>query len=417
MPSLSDKLRSLGVKVGARDLPPPPPRNAHAVEQVMPGRVVATASGEAFVVETTYTPDYRHGRVGLRLAHRLETIAEWARDARLAQCGPEGLLFLDTETTGLSGGTGTYAFLIGVGYFAGDEFRLAQILMRDPIEEPAVLAALDGWLQAPQALVTFNGKSFDVPLLNARYLTNGRRARLSDMSHLDLLPLARRLWRDRLASRALGSLEVNILGAQRTEQDIPGWLIPQMYFDYLRSGDARPLKRILYHNAMDVLAMAALLNHVTAMLAEAVAPERDPAAPELPGVHGLDLIAMGKLFEDLEHPEEAVRLYRRGLACDISEETFRQTAQRLARVHRRQGETAAAVEVWRSATETRQVYAFVELAKYYEHQARDSAEAERWTREALAIVAAADAQLKLQWQTELEHRLERLERKKNSRRL
>ncbi|MBI4789183.1 MAG: ribonuclease H-like domain-containing protein, partial [Chloroflexi bacterium] len=194
----------------------------------------------------------------------------------------------------------------------------------------------------------------------------------------------------------------NILGARRTDEDIPGWLIPQMYFDYLRSGDARPLKRVLYHNAMDVLAMAALLNHVTQMLADPLT-----CAAE----HGLDVIAIGKLFEDLGRTDDAVQLYRRGLEYDVPEEIFRQTMQRLALVHRRRGEMLSAVKVWRDAAETRQIYAFVELAKYYEHHARDCAAAAQWTRDALAIVATADLRVRRQWQADLEHRLERLERK------
>src|SRR5512143_2714452 len=98
MVTLSDKLKSLGVKVGARDLLPPQARNPFAIEEVVAGELRATAFGQAFVVETVYTPEYRHGRAGLPLTASLETIADWARDARLARCGQEGLLFLDTET-------------------------------------------------------------------------------------------------------------------------------------------------------------------------------------------------------------------------------------------------------------------------------------------------------------------------------
>jgi uncharacterized protein len=411
MPTLSDRLKSLGVKVGARDLPPPAPRHAYAIDQIVPGTKQTTAFGDAFVVESDYTAEYRHGRLGLRYTHSLQTIAEWARDERLAHCSPEGLLFLDTETTGLAGGTGTYAFLIGIGRLVGDRFHLSQIFMRDPIEEPAALAALAEMTRSSAALVTFNGKTFDVPLLNARYVTNRAPSPFAALAHLDLLPLARRLWRERLESRALGSLEVHILGAQRTEEDIPGWLIPQIYFDYLRNGDARPLKRVLYHNAMDVLAMAALLNHVTQMLTDPLAGA-NPAQSSNPALeHGLDLIAMARMFEDLDRLEEAVVLFRRGLTYDIPEEIFRQTMQRLALVHRRRGELAEAVEIWRQATETRQMYAFVELAKYYEHQVRDYSLATQWTRDALAILDTADLHVRQQWHAELSHRLARLEKK------
>jgi uncharacterized protein YprB with RNaseH-like and TPR domain len=145
----------------------------------------------------------------------LGIIAQWAREPRLAEVEPDTFAFLDTETTGLAGGTGTYAFLVGVGRYDGEDFHLAQFFMRDPAEEPALLWALTDFLGPCQALVTFNGKAFDVPLLNARYITNGETPSLTSTAHLDLLPLARRLWRDRLPSRALGYLEEHILGLTR----------------------------------------------------------------------------------------------------------------------------------------------------------------------------------------------------------
>ncbi len=402
MPTLSEKLKSLGVKIGARDLPAPPPRRAYPIEKVIPGRVQPTEYGEAFVVETDYSLDYRHGQMALALTSPLSTIADWARDARIAQGAAEHLLFLDVETTGLAGGTGTLAFVIGIGRLQSMGFRVTQIFVRDPAEEPAALAALSGLLAAPDVLVTFNGKAFDVPLLNARYITNRFATPFASPPHLDLLLLARRLWRERLESRALGSLETHILKMARSQEDVPGWLIPQMYFDYLHSGDARPLARVLYHNAMDIVAMAALLNHVAQMLADPIGFATD---------HGLDWIALGKLFEDLDRLEDAAALYARGLSLDLPEETFRQTVQRLAFVQRRRGEMAAALDLWREAAGTRQIYAFVEIAKYYEHRARDYALAAQWTRDALTVLATRDAHERQQWQADLEHRLKRLEKR------
>ena len=250
--------------------------------------------------------------------------------------------------------------------------------------------------------MTFNGKAFDVPLLNARYITNRSDTPFARVPHLDLLPLARRLWRDRLESRALKSLETHILGAERTDEDIPGFLIPQMYFDYLQTGDARPLQRVLYHNAMDVVAMAALLSHVAQLLSDPITFAAE---------HGLDLVSIGKLFEDLGRLEDAARIYARGLELDLPEESFRQTTRRLAVVHRRRGEMEAAIELWRSAAGNRQIYAHVELAKYYEHKARDYTEAAQWTRAALVIVHESAPDARREWLAALEHRLKRLEAK------
>jgi uncharacterized protein YprB with RNaseH-like and TPR domain len=406
MLTLSDKLKSLGVKLGARDLPPPQTRHeAHTIEQVLPGRLQATPYGDAFVVETLYTPDYRHGRLGLWTTASLHTMADWAGVPHLAGCESPGLVFLDTETSGLAGGTGTYAFLIGAGRFQGDHFHLAQFFMRDPAEEPAQLAALIDFLQPCDTLVTFNGKSFDVPLLNTRYTVHGRSTPLASPAQLDLLHLARRLWRDRLPSRALGQLEIHILGAQRTHEDVPGWLIPNLYFDYLRSGDARPLQGVFYHNAMDVLAMAALLTHMAQLLA-------DPFNTAIE--HGLDVVALGKLFEDLGRLEAAVQLYERGLAYNnLPEESYWQTQRRLSFAQRRRGDLAGALDTWRLAAEGRQIYAYIELAKYYEHQARDYSQAAHWTQAALDLVNGHNFSHyeRRQWLADLNHRLARLHRK------
>jgi len=403
MPTLSDKLKSLGVKIGARDLPAPR-KSVHAIEEVMDGRSLATDHGDAFIVETTYPPDYRHGHAALTTTAPLTTIVEWARDERLSQLDPDQFLFIDTETTGLAGGTGTYAFLIGVGRLEGERFKLTQFFLRDPGEERAVLDALTQSLSECRGLVTFNGKSFDVPLLSTRYIANGFQHSFATLPHLDLLPLARRLWRERLESRALGSLEKHILGAARAQADVPGWLIPTMYFEYLRTGDARPLAGVFYHNAMDVLAMAALLNHISQLL-------DDPLG--FAANHALDLIAIARLHEHLGRRDEAVLMYRRGLELELPEDVFRQTAQRLALVERRRGEIFSAVELWREAARRKEIYAYVELAKYYEHRKGDYGEAMRWTREALARIKSRESagEMRRVWQAPLERRIARLESK------
>jgi uncharacterized protein YprB with RNaseH-like and TPR domain len=404
MSSLSDKLKSLGVQLGARDLPPPSPRNPYGIEQVVPGRFQETPYGAAFVVEKLYPPEYLHGDAGLRPTASLRTVAAWAGDGRIADMDSGAFAFLDTETTGLAGGTGTYTFLVGVGRYTAEGFHLAQFFMRDPAEEPAQLAALTEFCQPCGGLVTFNGKAFDAPLLNARYVTNGETFPLSSAAHLDLLPLARRLWRDRLPSRALGYLETAILGIMRTGEDVPGWLIPGLYFDYLRSGDARPLKSVFYHNALDVLSLAALLSHVAQLL-------DDPlhAAVE----HGLDLIALGKLFEEMEQVETAIQLYERGLERELPEKAYWEATQRLSFVHKRHDNLAAAVERWREAADGGQIYAHVELAKFYEHRLRDYETAAQWTRAALERVNAPEfsRQARREWVADLEHRLVRLRRK------
>jgi uncharacterized protein YprB with RNaseH-like and TPR domain len=407
MSALSDKLKSLGVQVGARNLPQQPKRlpKACPIEQVVEGRFLNTSFGPAFVTETKYGSNYQHGQIGLRPKTSLDAVAAWAGEARIADCRLEQFVFLDTETSGLAGGSGTYTFLIGTGRFENNEFRLAQFFMRDPGEERAQLAALTEFLEPCQVLVTFNGKAFDAPLVNSRYTVNGLDTPLPQMAHLDLLPLARRLWRDRLPSRRLGNLEAQILGAERTQEDVPGWLIPSLYFDYLRHGDARPLKGVFYHNELDVLAMAALLNHMGQMLA-------DPLGTAVE--YALDLVAIGKLHEAMGQIESAVELLKEGMTRnDLPEEHYWEAQRRLSFLHKRHGRLDEAVHVWKLAAEGRRIYAHVELAKFYEHKQRDYHEAALWTQTALDILTtpSASGRDRREWLSDLKHRLARLQRK------
>lgn len=318
--------------------------------------------------------------------------------------------FLDTETSGLAGGTGTYAFLVGVARFVGGQFLLQQFFMRDPAEEPALLEGLANFLAPCKALVTFNGKAFDAPLLTTRYSMHRLPVPYKNYSHLDLLPLARRLWRDRLPSRALKYLEENILGLTRSTEEVPGYEIPWLYFDYLRTGDARPLGGVFYHNAMDVVAMAALLSHMNNML-------ETPYDGHVQ--HGLDFIALGKLFEDLGHWDEAARLFERGIESGaetrqaLTESDFSLAVRRLSILQKKRGDLNNAIRLWEEAAERGHLYAFVELAKHHEHKSRDIKTALKWTRSAMQCAQSREMPdyMRKHWLEEITHRLERLERK------
>jgi uncharacterized protein YprB with RNaseH-like and TPR domain len=401
--SLAGKLKSMGVKIGTRELQPQTskPKKEVAIQSVVDGHFVSTRQGDTFVAEQTYPSDYRHGLTPLRISAPLLTIAQWARDPRLAVLPIESFAFLDVETTGLAGGTGTYAFLVGVGRFEGDTFHLAQYFMRDPAEESAMLEGLMEFLAPNSALVTFNGKAFDAPLLVTRYLLHNIPVPFKDFAHLDLLPLARRLWRDRLPSRALKYLEENVLAAPRTVDEVPGYEIPYLYFDYLRTGDAAPLKGVFYHNAMDIVALAALMNHMASIL-------HAPFDGQVQ--HGLDFIALGKLFEDLDRREEAARLYERGLEASVGETDFGAAVQRLSALQRRRGDLESAVTLWQKAAAKGHVYAHIELAKYYEHQQRNYVEAMKWTAQAEELINSLDIPRYeyRHWMEELEHRKKRL---------
>jgi uncharacterized protein len=403
MASLADKLKSLGVKVGTAHLPPPAPAS-RSIESVVAGTFRATPLGDVFVSELTYGADYSHGNTSPLSAFPLSLISQWASDPRLSELPIDKFAFLDTETSGIAGGTGTYAFLVGAARFVEGKFVLQQFFMRDPPEEPALLEGLAYFLAPCEALVTFNGKSFDAPLLATRYSMHRMPVPFKGYAHLDLLPLARRLWRDRLPSRALKYLEEHVLAFTRASDEVPGYEIPWLYFDYLRSGDAGPLAGVFYHNAMDVVAMAALLTHISEMTA-------NPYDGRVQ--HGLDFIALGKLFEDLGHLEESARLYERGLEFGLGEADFGVAVKRLAILQKKRGDIEKALQLWQQAAEQGHIYAHIELAKYHEHKKRDVKASIRWTKSARKLAQRADlpTYIRKHWLEEIDHRLSRLERK------
>ncbi|HEV2448137.1 MAG TPA: ribonuclease H-like domain-containing protein, partial [Candidatus Sulfopaludibacter sp.] len=218
------------------------------IHELMSGEVVRTAHGEHFETERVWERHRRHGSVGIAdLAGLPDDLLAPLSEGAIAH--PTKWAFLDTETTGLAGGTGTYAFLIGVGSIDAAGFRLRQFFMRDYGEEASLLSRLAEYLAPFDVLVTYNGKAYDQPLLETRFRMARARHPFDRMEHLDLLFGARRLWKLRLESCRLVDLENRILGVER-EGDLPGELIPYCYFEYLRTQRAFKLVPIFHHNAI-----------------------------------------------------------------------------------------------------------------------------------------------------------------------
>ncbi len=367
----------MGVHLGASHISPTqkPEIHQYRIESVIQGKDFSTIYGQTFIVEKEYPADYQHGTISLCADREMEILARWCVTPRIANPGSQNIVFLDTETSGLAGGTGTYAFLVGIGYRTETGFHIIQFFMREPSHEPALLAALDQWLARFDVIVTFNGKSFDVPLLNTRFMMNGISTPFDRFEHVDVLHIARKLWRDRLPSRALGDLEKEIVRFSRTADDIPGWLIPQIYFDYLHSGDDRPLSGIFYHNAIDILSLTALFEQIGEML-------KDPLHKA--NRYGLDMAAIARLYEEMGMLEEAANLYEQSLHLgDLPEPFFLKTIERYALLRRRQQDWDKAIQLWQKAAECGHVTACIELSKYYEHRERNFTQALEWARKAI----------------------------------
>ncbi len=418
MSSLAEKLKLLGVNVGPQNLSPPLKRNSYTIESVLHGRTFETHQGTTFLVEEKFPLGAPHGRGSIKIDTLPQALGKWAGAEQISDFPVQSFAFIDTETTGLSGGSGTYAFLIGVGRFENDEFHLAQFFMHDPIEEPAQLAALEQFLAPCQAIVSFNGKAFDIPLLSTRYTVQGWASPFKELVHIDLLHLARRLWRNRLPSCTLGALEVEILQTSRSEEDVPGWMIPEIFFNYLHDGDARPLKNVFYHNAHDVVSLTALMNHMATLLSKPIENNQP---------HGVDLLSLARLFEDMYDLETATSLYIHGLdhpdiqAVPIPTGIIMDAIQRLAMIYKKQENFYAAIPLWEKATQHNQLEAFIELAKVYEHRLIDISKAIEWSQRAILVLEKSDTvmqghtnltpMMRRYWVEQLEHRLNRLGRK------
>ncbi|HJL18406.1 MAG TPA: ribonuclease H-like domain-containing protein [Sandaracinaceae bacterium LLY-WYZ-13_1] len=242
----------------------------------LPGELVTTPHGPMHRVAQYLEPSHRHGRVPIAGAVRVcaRTVAKLALDAELARIDPRRLLFLDTETTGLAGGTGTIPFLIGLAWFEDESLRIEQLVLRAPGEEAPLLRRLAERVEAASAVVSYNGKSYDWPLLRNRFVLN-RVPVTPPAAHLDLLHCARRVFKRRLGRVRLVHLEEHVLGMRR-EHDIDGAEIPQRFWDFVRGADGSLLAPVIEHNAHDLVALAAILVSLVERYEE-VLPEHEPA--------------------------------------------------------------------------------------------------------------------------------------------
>ncbi len=369
------------------------------IEEVVSGKFISTPFGDSFIRENYFPRDYRCGEVGLFhiFQSSAKTISSLARDDRLKEIDISKTVFLDTETTGLAGGAGTYVFLVGVGYFERDQFCVRQYFMRDYNEERALLSALNDLLANFKAVVTYNGKTFDLPLMESRYIMSGIKMSLKNPYHFDLLYPARRLWKRRLENCSLSTVERDILGVIR-DDDVPGYLIPEIYFRYLRTKDARALKQVFEHNLQDILSLVALVSRMCFLV-------EDPLNNT---EYGMDIFSIGKMFDEEKKYGQSIHYYTEALKHNLAEEEVLEILRLASFAHKRQEKWEEAEKIWREIIERNREYIYYpyeELAKYYEHHLKDYQKAETVVEEALNIEENIFQREKLQY------RLNRIKRK------
>jgi uncharacterized protein len=370
------------------------------IEEWSEGEVVTNDFGEHFQMERLYAGHKRHGSADIgALAELPESLLDALGNDEIANAPPERWAFLDTETTGLLGNSGTYAFLIGVGRITAEGFRVRQFFMREYMEERSVLAALDSHLSQFDVLITYNGKTYDQPLLETRYRMTRHKAPFARLGHLDLLHGARRLWKLRLENCRLVQLEQQILGVER-EGDLPGELIPYVYFEYLRSREAQRLVPIFHHNAMDILTLACL----TAIVPVAFRHTDVESLSRVGVRRGEDLAGIARWLAATDEHDAAIEMFQRAVDAGLPDKLLFRAIWDIAMLEKKLARTQAALRGFTELAGCRNDYrvaALEELAKYYEHEERNYGIALEFTRQALGYETSAS----------LQRRRERLERR------
>ena len=355
-----------------------------------------------YLEEQRYPLSYRHGRYRLedfsdypfKDGGELFDLPEWI--------AKEELLFLDTETTGLAGGAGTVAFMIGMAYFAGDEVVLEQYIMRDYDEEPDQLEAVKERIEERNNLVTFNGKCYDFPLLKDRFIMNRLEPPVLE-NHVDLLQPARSLWRH-LPSCSLKALEWQVIDFERGP-DIDGSQVPEQYFRYLKEKDFSLLRPIIEHNKDDIISMISLAKHIGEIVNLGDSIDWD----------GNKAYNLGYLFEKNDQLEKSIRLYERARELQESDRLLARVETKLTWQYKRADLYEKAVEIWQEMIKEKRggLFPWVELAKYYEHQANDYSSALKLVEAAKKFLFSRRYYIS-DWKDKrdaLDHRLDRLEGK------
>jgi uncharacterized protein YprB with RNaseH-like and TPR domain len=377
------------------------------------GRRVPTPFGECLVIDRRYESDRWHGGIRIGDCELADRASLAILDPSLCEGGGTSrTIFIDLETTGLSGGAGMVAFLVGCGFFDLGAFQVRQFLLTSHAGERALLAACADFFEDADLIVTYNGKTFDVPVMETRWLFHRMEPSLDGVAHFDMLHPARRLWRHDEQGCRLSTLERTLFDVQRVG-DVPGMEIPARFFHFVRSGDPCPLEPVLEHNRIDLVSLAAVTAHAVRLVQDGIPRCRD----------GAEALALGKVYERAGRFDQASACFEyaagdAGAHVDVKAEALYLKARRL----RRERRFMEAADVWRTILGLRQPrvgrrsqllgplrqVAAEALAVHHEHRERDYAGAKE-----LAILLLEESEhASLHGRADAtRHRLARLERK------
>ena len=371
--SVKEKLERLITLTGRKS----PSLMGTSAERILPDRQEPVR-----YTEHPYRLGIRYGDV--KIASGLEipgkSLAFLSHDVAFEALSLDSALFLDLETTGLAGGTGTVPFLVGMGYFRDDHFKISQYFLSEMADEDAMIRELDRFIREMgfKSVVTYNGKAFDIPLLETRFALHRRKFPLADLPHLDFLFAARQLWKHRYESCRLFHLAREIVRAERDE-DIPGAEIPMRYFQYIRTGDYSLIEPILYHNQEDILSLLGVIIVGSELL------ERGGASVDGVGMDPLDLVGVGRVLESAGETERSVELFEQALKRNLSGELSLRVHKKLSAHFKKSKDWEKAVTLWKDLSKRDQLDSFRELAMHYEHREKKYEDAIRAAEEGLAL--------------------------------
>ncbi len=401
MSALADRLRGI-VRPTLPVAAAPVLRDVNEVAEVLDGRWSDSRGQRYVIVDRTYGPGHRHGGVAI-----MDSMPPWPRLPLLGGSDASRLLFVDLETTGLAGGAGTCAFLVGCGWFDGARFCVRQFFLSSYSGEAALLKGVWQLAQGISGVVTFNGKSFDLPLIETRFLFHRMQTPFSAVPHIDMLHPARRLWRadDAPAAGLTASCRLSVLdhvlcGVSR-EGDVNGFEIPGRYFAYVRSGDARPLEAVLEHNRLDLVSLALLTARAAQLL------EKGPAEART----AREALGLGRLYEGGDLFDLACDAYARAAELPADAITRVEALRSVAVMCRRRKRFADAAIAWQRVLDLRRCpphitrEAIEALAIHHEHRLRDPFSAKHFALQSLRLDATGA------YRRSVRHRLARLDRK------
>jgi uncharacterized protein YprB with RNaseH-like and TPR domain len=360
-----------------------------SIEEWAEGQIINNEHGPHFQMERLYASHRRHGSADIGALYDLpHDLLGRLSGGTIPPVSPARWAFLDTETTGLAGGSGTYAFLIGVGSIEPEGFRVRQFFMREYAEERSLLHALAEYLERFDVLITYNGKTYDQPLLETRYRMTRQKPPFGRLPHLDLLHGARRLWKLRFENCRLTHLESQVLGVER-EGDLPGEMIPYVYFEYLRRNEAQRLVPVFHHNAIDILTLGCLT-----ALVPAAFRETDVESLAAIGLRsGEEYLGIARWLLAAGQAERGLDLLRWAVDAGLPDPLLFQTLWDIGRIEKKLGREEPALQIFLELAGCRnphRVHALSALAKHFEHRERNFKVALEFTKQALTFEPSVD---------------------------